>query len=233
MEIWKDVIGYEGIYQVSHLGSIKSLSRIILRNGKYPFISKEITLKKCLNNRGYLTVNLSKNGNKKVRTVHQLVAEAFLGHTPCGYELVVDHKNNIKTDNRFENLHIVTARVNSNKKHLKSSSQYVGVSLCKKNKKWISQININDKRIFLGSFYNEVEASQYYENALKNYNLGLPISIKKYGFSSDFKGVSFNKQRKKWNASITIKNKRTHLGLFDTEIEAHNAYQKAKQLSIA
>lgn len=166
-EIWKELNGYQGIYEISNLGNIKSLEREYLIRGKYPFKLKEKQMKLCPNNKGYYVVTLSKNGTQKVREVHQLVAETFLYHVPCGYELVVDHKNQLRTDNRVENLQIITQRKNADKKHIKSSSEYVGVSWKSKNKKWTAQITINKKRIYLGLFDTEIEAHNAYQNKLK------------------------------------------------------------------
>ena len=92
---------------------------------------------------------------------------AFLNHIPRGLELVVNHKNFIRTDNRVENLEIVTNRENCNKKHLKSSSQYVGVSWAGDRKKWFSSIAIDGKLKNLGRFKTELEAHEAYQNALE------------------------------------------------------------------
>lgn len=167
MEVWKDVIGYEGIYEVSNLGNVKSLSRIILLRGKYPFQSKEKILKGYINSNGYLMVCLSGNAKDKSIAIHQLVAQAFLNHKICRMELVVNHKNFIRTDNQVVNLEIVTNRENCNQKHRESSSQYTGVCWDKQMKKWRSVIYINKKLRFLGLFDLEIEASNAYQNALK------------------------------------------------------------------
>ena len=98
MEIWKKVKGYEGIYEVSNLGRVKSLSRIVLKKGKYPFLTKEKILKQSNNYRGYKHVGLYLNKKMKTLTVHQLVVIAFLNHKPNGQELVVNHINLIKKD---------------------------------------------------------------------------------------------------------------------------------------
>lgn len=157
MEIWKDVIGYEGLYQVSNLGSIKSLG-----NDK---TKKERILKDRINKFGYLRVVLYKYGNTKNKSVHQIVAESFLNHTVFGMELVINHKNFIRNDNRVENLEIVTARENSNQKHIESTSKYVGVHFHKLSNKWQSQIYINGKQKYLGLFDNEIDAHNSYQKA--------------------------------------------------------------------
>ncbi len=155
MEIWKDIKNYEGLYQVSDTGRVKSLK-----------FSKEKILKATKNNKGYLIVSLYKDGVVKIRTVHQLVAESFLNHVPCRYKLVVNHINFDKLDNRVENLEIVTNRENTNLKHIKSSSKYTGVTWHKPNKKWKSQIYVNGKQKSLGYFKDEYVAHLAYEREL-------------------------------------------------------------------
>ena len=103
MEIWKEIKDYEGIYQISNLGRVKSF--------KY---GKEKLLKNIINSRGYYNVHLFKNNHREKKTLHQLVAFAFLNHTPCGMELVVNHKDLNKLNNRVENLEIVTQKENYN-----------------------------------------------------------------------------------------------------------------------
>ena len=155
VEIFKDILNYENHYQVSNLGNIKSVK-----------FGKEIILKTSISNNGYLRVNLSKDNIIKRIPIHQLVAITFLNHKPNGNKDVVNHKNFIKTDNRLANLEIVTNRENSNLKHFKSSSEYIGVSWNKKNKKWVSNININNKQKYLGLFTNEYDAHLAYQSEL-------------------------------------------------------------------
>lgn len=168
MEIWKDIKDYEGLYQVSNLGNVKSLSKVILKKGKYPFLCKETILKKNIDFYGYVKVVLRKNNVCKTIKNHQLVAIAFLNHTQNKNTLVVNHINFIRNDNRVENLEIVTNRENTNKKHLKSTSEYVGVSWYKNRKKWLSKILYNKKKIHLGYFNTEIEAHEAYQNKLKS-----------------------------------------------------------------
>lgn len=166
-EIWKDIPNYEGIYQVSNLGNVKSLSRL-MNKGKVVFVSKEKIMNKYISKDGYYSVTLSKE--KKSRTIknHQLVAIAFLGHKLCGHELVIDHINDNKLDNRVENLQIVTARYNTLKTKENYSSNYKGVIWDKERDKWISRIKINGKSKYLGRFDSEHEAHLTYQEALNN-----------------------------------------------------------------
>lgn len=159
MEVWKKIPNYEGLYEVSNLGNVKSLGNDKTR--------KEKILKAGINSQGYCHVGLVKDKQRNFFKVHQLVAMAFLNHIPCGYKLVVDHINDTPLDNRVENLQIVTQRFNANKTQVKYTSKYKGVSWHKNNFKWISNILINKKRIHLGYFNTELEASVAYQNKLK------------------------------------------------------------------
>lgn len=165
IEIWKDIPNYEGIYQVSNLGDVKSLSRL-MNKGKVVFVSKEKIMNKYISKDGYYSVTLSKEKNSRTIKNHQLVAMAFLGHKLCGHELVIDHINNNKLDNRVENLQIVTARYNTLKTKENYSSNYKGVIWDKERDKWISRIKINGKSKYLGRFDSEYEAHLEYQKAL-------------------------------------------------------------------
>lgn len=169
-EEWRDIPTFVGKYQESNLGRTKSLSRIILRSGKYPFTSKEKILKIYITRKGYCAIMLSLNGNKSKHTIHGLVAMAFLGHVPCGFELVVNHKNEIKLDNRADNLEIITHYQNmlySYRRKATKNNRLLGTHFNKKNR-WVSGITINRKRIILGYFDTDIEASKYYEKALES-----------------------------------------------------------------
>ena len=156
-EIWKAIPNYEGIYEVSNLGNVKSLKW-----------NKERTLKFAITIDGYYQACLQCNRVQKTYKVHQLVAIAFLNHIPCGLKLVVDHINDIKTDNRVENLQIVTNRFNVCKTQSSYSSNYKGVCWDKSRNKWVSYIKINGNRKHLGRFESEYEAHLKYQEALKS-----------------------------------------------------------------
>lgn len=156
-EIWKDVVGYEGCYQISNLGRVKSLPR--------KKVLRERILKQGLDKDGYFCVALCKSTHKTTK-VHQLVAMAFLDHKPCGMKLVVNHKDFIRTNNCVENLEIVTSRENTNLKHLKSTSQYTGVCWYKQCDKWMASIKIGGKQNYLGLFEREYDAHLAYQKAL-------------------------------------------------------------------
>ncbi len=130
-EVWKDIPGYEGYYQVSNLGRVKSLSR--------KFSPKEIILKSVINRCGYEMVALQREHKSKSCTVHRLVAIAFLGQS----HLEVDHVNGIKTDNRLVNLEFVTPSENSKRTFLlglRRSYKGVNNSSCKLDDKKILEI---------------------------------------------------------------------------------------------
>ncbi len=156
LEIWKDIPEYEGYYQVSNLGRVKSFKK-----------SKETILKSGTDTSGYHFVVLYKDAKPRTIPNHKLVAIVFLNHIRCGNDLVVNHKNFIRTDNRLENLEVITHRENANKKHIKSSSIYTGVSWHKNRKKWQTRINVKGEIIHIGYFVNEVDAHHAYEEKLK------------------------------------------------------------------
>lgn len=122
-EVWKDIEGYENLYQVSNLGRVRSLDRKSW-NGNGWFIKKGTILKLNNDTKGYPFVWLQVNGKKKCCRVHRLVMMAF---KPCeGMEnLEIDHINCVRDDNRIENLRWCDRKSNMNneltKKHISES----------------------------------------------------------------------------------------------------------------
>ena len=113
-EIWKDIKGYEDIYQISNLGRVKSLSRCITRNIKgtvFQQTIRERILKQCKLKNGYFCVNLKKDKKPKTHYPHKLVAQTFLSKKDNS--LIINHKDGDKTNNNVNNLEWVTYRQNS------------------------------------------------------------------------------------------------------------------------
>lgn len=110
-EIWKDIKEYEGYYQVSNFGNVKSLQRTV-KAGRY-FFDKDIPekiLKSCNARDGYSRIVLNKKGKIKTKLVHRLVAETFLQNFENKKE--VNHKSGNKNDNTLNNLEWVTSKEN-------------------------------------------------------------------------------------------------------------------------
>lgn len=106
-EVWKDVVGYEGLYQVSSFGRVKSLPK---KKGYGEGYTQKEKLLKNANNGQYLFVRLGRDGKYKNLFVHRMVAQAFIPNVERKSD--VNHKNGIKTDNRAENLEWNTRQEN-------------------------------------------------------------------------------------------------------------------------
>lgn len=105
-EIWKAVVGYDGDYEVSNIGRVRSIKK-----------GKIIILKPWIDSVGYPSVSLWKNGKQWHVRVHRLVWEAFKYPIPEGME--IDHISTVRDDNRVENLRCVTHKENCNNENTK------------------------------------------------------------------------------------------------------------------
>ena len=112
-EIWKDIDGYEGYYQISNYGRVKSLGRnIYTTDGRFHRYKKEkIKIPKTTSD-GYSAVTLSVNCHNKTFSVHSLVANAFLSKPKSDEVLEINHKDTDRKNNHFTNLEWVTHREN-------------------------------------------------------------------------------------------------------------------------
>ena len=108
-EIWKDVLNYEGYYQVSNLGNVKSVERVIVKKNGRRCLHKSTVKKGYKTENGYVSFDLYKNGKRKKRFGHNLVMESFVGDANG---LDTNHKNGIKNDNRLINLEYCTRSEN-------------------------------------------------------------------------------------------------------------------------
>lgn len=138
-EIWKPIPGYFGLYMSSNYGRIKSLN--------YRHTGKEQILTPSTDKCGYLHIRLWKNKKKHMFLVHRLIWTSFNGPIPKGME--INHLNEDKTDNRLENLNLLTRTENvnwgtRNKRAAKTGSKMIeqytldGIHICT----WFSMIDI-------------------------------------------------------------------------------------------
>ena len=149
-ELWKDIKGFEGLYQVSTLGRVRSMDRwVTYKNGVKRFFEGKI-INTFISNNGYIRVQLNKNCKKIKYSVHRLVAETFIpnpDNLPC-----VNHKDEVKTNNYPYNLEWCTIEYNIN---YGSHSKKVGRSHWKK----VYQYDLNN--VLVNEWDSLTEASNY------------------------------------------------------------------------
>ena len=202
IEVWAWIPNCEGEYEISTLGEVRSHKRGV------PHMLVQMV------HQGYCQVVI----NGKTKKVHQLSAMAFLGHTPNGYEIIVDHKDNVKKNNALYNLQLISQRENSTK----DTNKITGSRFHKGSGKWGSSIVINGKNIYLGFFDSPEEASVAYMEALEKHNNGEPVvrtyfkkkrlAIRRYVYrTSDVN---------KWRVIVQYKKVKYYSKLFSSEQEA-------------
>jgi hypothetical protein len=164
--------GYEGLYEISNFGRVKSLPKRCITNTGGVYNTPERILKP-FTAEGYHRVCLLKSGIRKTHTIHRLVWEHFGQGERDGHKLEVDHIDNNKSNNRIDNLQLLTARKNSNKYRMtmeNKKSKYIGVGWHKHTKKWMARLVLNGKRLSLGCYVNEIDAANAYQNKLAEIN---------------------------------------------------------------
>ena len=156
METWKDIEGYDGKYQVSDLGNVRSLN--------WKGTSEVRLLNKRFTNAGYHKVLLSKNGVCKYSLVHRLVAEAFIPN-PEGKQ-TVNHIDEVKTNNNVSNLEWCSLRENIDKYFINHSSDIYEKrrATFRKNARAVSQIGENGEVVRVWSSVAEIHNTMNYNN---------------------------------------------------------------------
>lgn len=189
-KIWRDIIeeGFEGIYQGSNFGRIRSLDRWVnSKNGSKSFVKGKI-LKPHLRYNGYQQVHLYKNGKGKMLYVHRLVYEAFIGEIPKGMQ--VNHKDENKQNNILSNIDtLMTCKENINwgTRNKRSSKSLTNNP---KKSKSVIQKSLEGEVIKVWTSVNEVQRQLGYDNGSISaccrggcYKKGKWVNIKQmYGF---------------------------------------------------
>lgn len=133
-ELWKDIQGYDGKYQVSTLGRVRSVKRTVINSRGRKQSFKETILRPDHAPNGYERVGLYDKGRLKHRRVAKLVYEAFVGPVPEGLE--IDHLNGNNTDNRLENLRVCTHKENCNNPITRERNRGANENRSQKMKAW-------------------------------------------------------------------------------------------------
>lgn len=165
-EIWKDVVGYENIYQISSFGNLKRCERKVrvAHRGYDGFrVIKEKFLTTRINNSGYIAVKLCKNAKYQEMLIHRLVAQAFIPNPdnfPC-----VNHKDQDKTNNHADNLEWCTYKYNDNygNRNKKISEARIGMKFSDEHKK---NLSIAMKK----------NVTPEFKEKMRNMHLGKPLS---------------------------------------------------------
>ena len=154
-EVWMPIQGYPGIYYVSNLGRVKSVKKT----------ERIMKLRKC--KLGYMRLDIRYKKNRTTHKVHRLVASAFLSPDP--QRPFVNHINHIRDDNRVINLEWVNQRENICHTRV-GSGRLLGAHKTKSNK-WRSEMIHNGKKINMGAFENEQDASNAYIQKSEELNI--------------------------------------------------------------
>jgi len=170
-ENWKAIIGNEN-YEVSDLGNVRRLEHTIINKKGNPVKYPAMNMKLTKNTSGYMTASVKRPGYVSTNAlVHILIREAFF--QDFNKDLVCDHINHDRSDNRIENLRVVSQRKNTQNRFNKDNP---GASYNKISKSWVSQVRYNKELYFLGYFKTAEEASECYMNACNDIENGiLPV----------------------------------------------------------
>jgi hypothetical protein len=234
-ELWKPVIGFEELYEVSNLGNVRRMKTKQKRNQSF---SKRY---------GYYSISLSKKQQYTYYFVHRLVALHFIPN-PNNFP-IIDHIDRNKTNNISSNLRWTSYSVNNQNKerNSKHKNPLIGVHLTEDGK-YRARIEHNRQKINIGTFGTIEDAGYAYdltakklfgEGAKTNFDhipVGFDIDAKKLKCretpkTSQYKGVYFSTQKQKYVVEFIFNKKKVYGGSFDNDFDAAKAYDaKAKEL---
>ena len=169
-EIWKDIIGYEGLYQISNLGRVKSLERIKPNNQPI----KETIKKLKLSKKGYYYIALYKDTICKTHGIHRIIGIHFIEVDMNLIEnLEINHKDGNPRNNNIKNLEWVNKRENNSHNKIGGNfiSKFIGVGWLGVYKKFKAEVRINDRLLYLGESINEIDCAETYLEFCKNNNI--------------------------------------------------------------
>lgn len=164
-EQWRPILGYEGYYEISNLGRVKSLQRTFpMKDGRRNYTVREKIL--VPNGKVYHVIKLTKNCDKITANIHQLVWDAF-GNEPCKEGYDIDHIDTNQKNNVITNLRLLRHRDNVYRSVKKKYGDLPGANYDKSRGNWRADISSGKKKKYLGSFNTEQEAHQAYLKARK------------------------------------------------------------------
>ena len=189
----------------------------------------------------YFNTHICVDGHDSGISLHRLIMGCHVGDG-----VFVDHKDHNGLNLQKSNLRICSKAENTRNSNApkRNTSGYKGVSWHKGNKRWRARIKVNQKCVFLCNSTTEIEAAKIYDMAAiyffqdfactnfpvdtynKNECESVIENMLKKNFSSEYKGVSYHKKTRKYQAYININGKHTYIGLFDTPELAAAAYDK-------
>ena len=163
MEVWKDIKGFEGLYQISNLGRVRSLDRPVKQRGNSIQIKKGKIIVQSKNHKGYPTTNMSKGNKRYGRPTHRLVAETFIPNPENKDQ--VNHIDGDKLNNSVENLEWMTGKENI-RHAIENGLMKFDVKIAKhasnvareRNKKIVSQYDLDGN--YISTFGSLIEAEE-------------------------------------------------------------------------